>query len=123
MKTIGVDFVTAKNKDLNNGQHMVIQTNDMQLVGFVRTFSKDARGEEGRRKYLESKLDPCFFAKAVGYRVYISLYASLADEYTQEEILSCKHEIHNTLQQMAQFYAENMTEGMRRHFSDSSTSL
>ena len=119
MKTIGVNFVTAKNKDLNNGQHMVIQTNDMQLVGFIRTFSKDTRGEEGRRKYLESKSDPCFFAKAIGYRVFISLYASLADEYTQEEIMENKYEIHHTLQQMAQFYAENMTDGMRRHFADS----
>ena len=78
MKAIGVKYVRAKNKDLNNGQDMVIQTDWMQLVGMVRTFSKDARGEEGRKMYLASKDDPHFFAKANGYRIYISLYGALS---------------------------------------------
>ena len=51
MKAIGVKYLRAKNKELNNGQDMVIQTEWMQLVGMVRTFSKDARGEEGRKMY------------------------------------------------------------------------
>ena len=39
MKAIGVKYVRAKHKYLNNGQDMVIQTGWMQLVGMVRTFS------------------------------------------------------------------------------------
>ena len=117
MKAIGVKYVRAKNKDLNNGQDMVIQTDWMQLVGMVRTFSKDARGEEGQKMYLASKDDPHFFAKANGYRVYISLYGALS-HIPEKEVQANKEAIHEYLQEMAQFYAENMTEGMRRHFAD-----
>ena len=68
--------------------------------------------------YLQDKVDPHFFAKAMGYRVYISLHSTLADQYTQREVQANKYEIHHYLQEMAQFYAENMTEGMRRQFAD-----
>lgn len=117
MKAIGVEFLRAKNKDINNGQDLVVQTIGLQLVGTVRTFSKDARGEEGRRMYLESKTDPHFFAKANGYRVYISLHSSL-EGLSQRFVNENKELIHECLQDMAQFYAENMTEGMRRHFAE-----
>lgn len=117
MKAIGIKYLRAKNKELNNGQDMVIQTECMQLVGMVRTFSKDARGEEGRKMYLASKDDPHFFAKANGYRVYISLYGALS-HIPEKEVQANKEAIHEYLQEMAQFYAENMTEGMRRHFAD-----
>lgn len=117
MKAIGVKYVRAKHKELNNGQDMVIQTGWMQLVGMVRTFSKDERGEEGRKMYLASKNDPYFFAKANGYRVYISLYSAL-NHIPEKEVQANKEAIHEYLQEMAQFYAENMTDGMRRHFAD-----
>ena len=73
-------------------------------------------------RYLEDKTEPYFFAKAVGYRVYISLHSTLADYYTQKEVMENKYEIHQYLQEMAQFYAENMTEGMRRQYADITTS-
>ena len=123
MKTIGVKYLRAKNKEVANGLDLVIQTDGMQLVGVARLFSRTDRGEEGRRMYLEDKTEPYFFAKAVGYRVYISLYSTLADYYTQEEVRENKYEIHHYLQEMAQFYAENMTEGMRRQYADDDTSL
>lgn len=118
MKTIGVKYLRAKNKEVADGLDLVIQTEGMQLVGVARLFSKTERGEECRQQYLADKTDPCFFAKAVGYRVYISLHSSLCDHYTQREIQEEKYEIHRYLQEMAQFYAENMTEGMRRQYSD-----
>lgn len=117
MKAIGVKYLRARNKELNNGQDMVIQTEWMQLVGMVRTFSKDARGEEGRKMYLATKDAPHFFAKANGYRVYISLYGALS-HIPEKEVQANKKAIHDYLQEMAQFYAENMPEGMRRHFAD-----
>ena len=123
MKTIGVKYLRAKNKEVANGLDLVIQTDGMQLVGVARLFSRTDRGEEGRKMYLEDKTEPYFFAKAVGYRVYISLYSTLADYYSQEEVMENKYEIHHYLQEMAQFYAENMTEGMRRQFADDDTSL
>ena len=46
MKAIGVKYVRAKHKDLNNGQDMVIQTGWMQLVGMVRTFSTVDNGNK-----------------------------------------------------------------------------
>lgn len=118
MKTIGVKYLRAKNKEVAEGLDLVIQTDGMQLVGVARLFSRTDRGEEGRRQYLEDKIDPCFFAKAVGYRVYISLHSSLCDHYTQREVHEAKYDIHRHLQEMAQFYAENMTDGMRRQFAD-----
>lgn len=118
MKTIGVKYLRAKNKEVADGLDLVVQTDGMQLVGVARLFSKTERGEECRQQYLADKTDPCFFAKAVGYRVYISLYSTLADEYSQKEVQREKYEIHRYLQEMAQFYAENMTEGMRRQYSD-----
>lgn len=123
MKTIGVKYLRAKNKEVANGLDLVIQTDGMQLVGVARLFSRTDRGEEGRKMYLEDKTEPYFFAKAVGYRVYISLHSTLADYYSQEEVMENKYEIHHYLQEMAQFYAENMTEGMRRQFADDDTSL
>lgn len=66
---------------------------------------------------LASKDDPHFFAKANGYRVYISLYGALG-HIPQKEVQANKEVIHEYLQEMAQFYAENMTDGMRRHFAD-----
>ena len=123
MKTIGVKYLRAKNKEVANGLDLVIQTDGMQLVGVARLFSRTDRGEEGRKMYLEDKTEPYFFAKAVGYRVYISLHSTLADYYSQEEVMENKYEIHHYLQEMAQFYAENMTEGMRRQFADDETSL
>ena len=42
---------------------------------------------------------------------------------SQKEVQAHKETIHEYLQEMAQFYAENMTEGMRRHFADWCTTL
>lgn len=117
MKTIEVKYLRAKNKDVAGGLDLVVQTGWMQLVGVARLFSRNERGEEGRRQYLASKSDPCFFAKASGYRIYISLHSSLM-EVSQKEVMQNKYEIHRCLQEMAQFYAENITDGMRRQFAD-----
>ena len=52
--------------------------------------------------YLASKDDPHFFAKANGYRVYISLYGALG-HIPQKEVQANKEAIHEYLQEMAQF--------------------
>lgn len=52
MKTIGVKYLRAKNKDVADGLDLVVQTEGMQLVGVARLFSRTDRGEEGRRMYL-----------------------------------------------------------------------
>ena len=117
MKSIGVRYVRAKNREINNGQDMVIQTDWMQLVGVVRYFSSDERGESLRREFLATKTDPHFFAKADGYRVYISLYGALS-RIPQRDVMTYKEDIHEVLREMAQFSAENMTDGMCRHYAD-----
>ena len=40
MKTIGVKYLRAKNKDVADGLVLVVQTECMQLVGVARLFSR-----------------------------------------------------------------------------------
>ena len=48
---------------------------------------------------------------------HVSLYGALKP-VSEEEVQEYKETIHEYLQEMAQFYAEQMTEGMRREYAD-----
>lgn len=117
MKGIGIKYVVTNSLKDELQSLAIIQTGGMQLVGKVRFFSRDKRGEQGRRAYLAQKTDPYFFAKAQGYRIYISLHSGL-HPISQKTILENKEYIHAILSEMAAFYAESITDGMRQHYAD-----
>lgn len=117
MKGIEVKYVVTNSLREELQTMAVIQTGGMQLVGKVRFFNRDKRGEQGRRAYLAQKTDPHFFAKAQGYRIYISLHSGLRP-ISQQTILENREYIHDVLSEMAAFYAESITEGMRRQYAD-----
>lgn len=118
MKELGVSYVKAQNQDVFNNSDLVVQIGWMQLVGTVRLFKRNSDNETRRKNYLTSKTDPHFFAKAKGYRVYISLHSAL-NPVPQEEVLRHKEAIHEHLQEMAEFYVSNMSEGDKRRYADS----
>lgn len=117
MKGIEVKYVVTNSLKEELQSMAVIQTGGMQLVGKVRLFSREKRGEQGRRAYLAQKTDPHFFAKAQGYRIYISLHSGLRP-ISQRTILENREYIHGILSEMAAFYAESITDGMRRQYAD-----
>lgn len=117
MKGIGVRYIKAQNKDVLDNHHLVIQTGWMQLVGCIHMFSHTSSGKARRLEYLASETEPYFFAKAKGYHIYISLYSSLKP-ISDEELTCYKNTIHKYLQEMVDFYTENMSEGMRGKFTD-----
>lgn len=118
MKKLEARYVKAQNRDIFNNSDLVVQTGWMQLVGTVRVFKRNPDNETRRKNYLTSKTDPHFFAKAKGYRVYISLYSAL-NPVSQDEVLAHKETIHEYLQEMAEFYVTNMSEGDKRRYADS----
>lgn len=117
MKGIGVRYIKAQNKDVLDNHHLVIQTGWMQLVGSIHMFSRTSAGENKRLDYLAGEKESCFFAKAMGYRIYISLHSALKP-VSDEELAYYKNNIHEYLQEMVDFYTENMSEGMRGGFAD-----
>lgn len=52
MKGIGIKYVVTNSLKDELQSLAIIQTGGMQLVGKVRFFSRDKRGEQGRRAYL-----------------------------------------------------------------------
>lgn len=117
MKRIEQVYIRAKHPEVNGGQDMVLQTVGMKLLGGVRFFNPDEKGEAQRRKFIETRDNPYHWAKANGYRVYVQLCGGLRSIYPAE-MHDLREEIHTTLQEMAQFYAEQMTDGMKRHYAD-----
>lgn len=117
MKGIGVKYIKAQNKDILDSHHLVIQTEWMQLVGCIHMFPRTSAGENRRLDYLADETESCFFAKAKGYRIYISLCSALKP-VSDEELIYYKNTIHEYLQEMVEFYTENMSEGMRGEFAD-----
>lgn len=118
MKELGVRYVKAQHQDIFNNSDLIVQIGWMQLVGTVRLFKRNPDNEIRRKNYLTSKTDPHFFAKAKGYRVYVSLYSALSP-VSQNEVLAFKETIHEYLQEMAEFYITNMSEGDKRRYADS----
>ena len=117
MKILETNYVVAKSKEESDGQHLVIQTDGLHLVSRIRFFSRQAKGEESRREFLGHMLNPLYFCKARGYRIYTCLYAALdpvSDEYINEHI----DEVRVILQEMADFYVSQLSEGMQRNFRD-----
>lgn len=113
MKRIEVEFIRGKNKDLSD-RDLVIQTAWPQIVGQVSMFSRKDKGEERRRAFLENR-DPYSYGKASGYRVYVTPVGMMGKNYFVE---NWKEQVHEILGRMAQFYAENITEGMQREYAD-----
>ena len=98
-------------------KHCVIQNFGMRLVGAVWMFQPTVKGEIGRRKFLSTRENPYFYAKAEGLRIYVTLAGSLR-YIGPEDTAANKDEIHAILQEMAEHYASSITEGMRRQSAD-----
>lgn len=117
MKTLETKYVVAQSKEENDGYRLIIQTGSVHLVARIRTFSTQPKGEESRREFLSHMLNPLYFCKARGYRLYTCLYAALdpvSDEYINDHI----DEVRDVLQEMADFYVEQLSEGSLRNIRD-----
>lgn len=113
MKKIEVEFIRGKNKELSDCD-LVIQTAWPQLVGRVSLFSRRDKGIERRKAFLENR-DPYSYGKASKHRVYVTPVGMIGENYFVED---WKEQVHDILGRMAQFYADNMTEGMQREYAD-----
>ena len=117
MRRIEQEYLRVRHPDLHRGQDMVLQTVGLKLLGGVRYFNPDKKGEKALQAYLETQKNIYHWAKADGYRVYVSLCGGLRSIRPQE-MEELRDEIYKTMKEMANFYASVMTEGMRRHFAD-----
>ncbi len=117
LKNIGVKYLKAQNKDVSENRFLIVQTGGLQLVGIVHLFDHKTKSENIRRSFLDNITNPYFFAKASGLRLYVCLHSSLSF-IPQEQVMRMQEEIHNILCEMAEFYAESITDGMRRHYAD-----
>lgn len=117
MRRIEQEYLRVRHPDLHRGQDMVLQTVGLKLLGGVRYFNPDKKGEKALQAYLETQKNIYHWAKADGYRVYVHLCGGLRSIRPQE-MEELRDEIYRTMKEMANFYASVMTEGMRRHFTD-----
>lgn len=117
MKTINQPYLRAKHPEIAGGRDLVVQVAWPQLVGSTHLFANTTQGEENRCKFLQSMNNPYSFAKANGYRVYITIAGSMLPVH-ESEVTGWNEQMHQSLQEMAMFYANQMTEGMRRQYTD-----
>lgn len=117
MKRIIEPFVRIKNNNVEEGHYMILQTSGYQFVAGVSIFSRHPRGEYGRKIFLSNRENPYFVAKAKGLRIYTWLYGAL-QYISPEEREKQKEQIHQILYEMAEFYASEITDGMRRQYAD-----
>ena len=94
----------------------IVQSFGMRLVASIRTFLPTLAGEESRLKFLDHN-DPYYYAKATGYRVYAKLEGSF-HRISPEDMEANKEEIHDILREMAEMYADSISDGMRRQYRD-----
>ena len=117
MKTITQKYLRAKHPDIAGGHDLMVQTAWPQIVASVRLFGPMPKNEESRREFLESySHNAYYFAKANGYRIYVSVQGSL--QPIEEQVQGWKELVHSTLQEMVEFYVSQISDGMRRQYSD-----
>lgn len=116
MKTINQQYLRAKHPEIAGGLDLVIQVARPQFVCSVRLFSRHAKGEESRLQFLDNMNNPYSFAKANGYRIYTTIVGTMLP--TEEQVTGWNELMHQTLQEMAMFYANQMTDGMKRQYAD-----
>lgn len=111
-----LDFIRVRGRDSVDMRDLVISTEAPHIVGAIRTFAYNEVQENFRLQFLEGMKEPYFFAKAHGYRIYITLWGGLT---TLPNDVMNKEEIHNLLVRMVEYYAANcVSDGFRREYSD-----
>ena len=84
MKAIGVKYVRAKHKELNNGQDMVIQTGWMQLVGMDEHSAKMNEAKKVEKCIWQQKMTHISLPKPMD-TAYISVYIVLLTIYLKKK--------------------------------------
>lgn len=116
MKTINQQYLRAKHPEIAGGRDLVIQVARPQFVCSVCLFNRSSKGEENRLNLLDSLNNPYSFAKANGYRIYTIIVGTMLPD--EEQTAGWNELMHQTLQEMAMFYANQMTEGMKKQYAD-----
>lgn len=121
MKKIYQPYVETKAPGFAGGsRRCILQTKGLQLVGAIHLFKPTHADEAERRSFIDGHKNPYLWAKAAGYRIYIRLEGSLR-YISPEETEERQEEIHTILAEMAEYYADNITDGMRRQYADGQT--
>lgn len=118
MKNIKQQYIRGKHNEVANGMDLVIQTAWPQLVGVVHRFGHTEQSEAKRLEFL-SKVsnNPFYFAKANGYRIYVTLCCALCP-IRESDVTGWNELLHQSLQEMAMFDITQITEGMRNNYAD-----
>lgn len=112
-----LDFIRVRGRDAVDMRDLVISTEAPHIVGAIRMFAYSEAQENYRLQFLEKMEEPHFFAKAHGYRIYITLWGGLSS--LPNTVLQDKVSIRNTLARMVQYYADEcISDGMRREYAD-----
>lgn len=122
MKPLNVPYLCANHPDPENRSRIVVQTQHPHLVGLAHLFSPQPTGEERRLQFLSRITNPVTVGKATGYRVYVTLYATL-DVVDPAELGGQGELIQQTLAEMADFYVSILPDGMRRNSSEDNLAL
>lgn len=96
---------------------MVMSTWGNFLLGEVRMFEKNRRGELERRLFLLTRRNPYYFAKADGYRVYIHLYGVLRT-YPAAYMAEQREDIKSTLKDMVEFFMDTSSDARRFKYEE-----
>ena len=116
METLQDSFIVAKGTHLNHGENIIIQTGGLQLIGAVRKFFRNEKGEFHRRRLLDGITDEHYIAKAAGHRVYVTLAGSLKP--IEPEDMPTPSEVKKLLGEMAGFYLDYIKDGDRSRLAD-----
>lgn len=112
-----LEFVRVRGRDTVDGRDLVISTEAPHLVGAIRTFAFTEVQENFRLQFLENMKEPYFFAKAHGYRIYITLFGGLTN--LPNSVIEDKEKVHELLSRMVEYYAANcVSEGFLREYAD-----
>lgn len=116
METLQASYVVARGTYLNYGRSIIIQTGGKQIIGAVKAYRRDDKGEYNRQLLLDAIKDDHYIAKAVGHRIYITLAASL--QPIEPEDMPSPSEIKKILGEMASFYTNYLKPSDRDTFAD-----
>ena len=117
MKAINQKYIRAKHPEIAKGLDLVIQVEWPQLVASIHRFSNTPQSEAKRREFLQGMNNPYSFAKANGCRIYATIVGSVLP-VREAEVTGWNELMHQTLQEMAMFSANQMPDGMRRQYAD-----
>lgn len=123
MYSIGVNFLTAKNREYMDNAELVVQTEWPHLVGRVQRFNRIEREEQRRittvKRWEEVGIE---YAQVEGKRIYVEHVGALQDvgkSYIGKRFnTDGAAYVQDVLYAMADYVLDNMTEGQRYAYSE-----